>query len=79
MSDTRFVMIGIVVITIGFIILGVLGSQFTEIIKSELSKNNIFLNNQKLKNNNHEKITIGEAAEIIYSLYKDNINLVSRL
>ena len=31
MSDTRFVMIGIVVITIGFIILGVLGSQFTEI------------------------------------------------
>ena len=31
MSDTRFVMIGIVVITIGFIMLGVLGSQFTEI------------------------------------------------
>ncbi len=59
--------------------ISITGSQFTEIIKSELSKNNIFLNNQKLKNNNHEKITIGEAAEIIYSLYKDNINLVSRL
>lgn len=59
--------------------ISITGSQFTEIIKSELSKNNIYLNNQKLKNNNHEKITIGEAAEIIYSLYKDNINLVSRL
>ena len=31
MSDTRFIMIGIVVITVGFIILGVFGSQFTEI------------------------------------------------
>jgi len=31
MSDIRFIMIGIVVITIGFIILGVLGSQFTDI------------------------------------------------
>ena len=30
-SDTRFIMIGIVVITVGFIILGVFGSQFTEI------------------------------------------------
>ena len=30
-SDTRFTMIGLVVITVGFIILGVLGSQFTEI------------------------------------------------
>jgi len=31
MSDIRFIMIGVVVITIGFIILGVLGSQFTDI------------------------------------------------
>jgi len=31
MSDTRFVMIGIVVITIGFIILGVFGVEYTEI------------------------------------------------
>jgi len=54
-------------------------TQFIEMIESELTKNNINFNNQKLKNNNHEKITIGQAAEIIYSLYKDNINLVSRL
>ena len=31
MSDIRFVMIGIVVITAGFIILGVYGSEYTEI------------------------------------------------
>ena len=31
MSDVRFIMIGVVVITIGFIILGVYGGQFTEI------------------------------------------------
>ena len=31
MSDIRFIMIGVVVITIGFIILGVYGTQFTEI------------------------------------------------
>ena len=31
MSDVRFVMIGIVVITIGFIVLGVYGSDYTEI------------------------------------------------
>ena len=31
MSDIRFIMIGVVVITIGFIVLGVYGEQFTEI------------------------------------------------
>ena len=31
MSDIRFVMIGIVVITVGFIILGVYGSEYTGI------------------------------------------------
>ena len=31
MSDIRFIMIGVVVITVGFIILGVYGTQFTEI------------------------------------------------
>ena len=31
MSDMRFIMIGLVTITIGFIVLGVFGSQFTEI------------------------------------------------
>ena len=31
MSDIRFIMIGIVVITVGFIILGVFGSTYTEI------------------------------------------------
>ena len=31
MSDVRFVMIGIVLITIGFIILGIFGSEYTEI------------------------------------------------
>ena len=31
MSDIRFIMIGVVVITIGFIFLGVIGSEYTEI------------------------------------------------
>ena len=31
MSDMRFIMIGLVAITIGFIVLGVFGAQFTEI------------------------------------------------
>ena len=31
MTDIRFIMIGLVVVTVGFIILGVFGSQFTEI------------------------------------------------
>ena len=31
MSDIRFIMIGLVTVTIGFIILGVFGAQFTEI------------------------------------------------
>tara|TARA_B110000014_G_scaffold263860_1_gene262124 strand:- start:4926 stop:5270 length:345 start_codon:yes stop_codon:yes gene_type:complete len=31
MSDIRFIMIGVVVITIGFIVLGVYGEQFTDI------------------------------------------------
>jgi len=47
-------------------------TEFTEIINSELSKSNIDLKFQNLKQYNDEKITIGQAAEIIYSLYKDN-------
>lgn len=47
-------------------------TEFTEIINSELSKSNINLKFQNLKQYNDEKITIGQAAEIIYSLYKDN-------
>ena len=31
MSDIRFIMIGVVVITIGFIFLGIIGSEYTEI------------------------------------------------
>ena len=31
MSDMRFIMIGLVTVTIGFIVLGVFGAQFTEI------------------------------------------------
>ena len=31
MSDMRFIMIGLVAVTIGFIVLGVFGAQFTEI------------------------------------------------
>ena len=31
MSDMRFIMIGLIAITIGFIVLGVFGAQFTEI------------------------------------------------
>ena len=31
MSDIRFIMIGVVVITIGFIVLGVIGSEYTGI------------------------------------------------
>ena len=31
MTDIRFIMIGLVVVTVGFIILGVFGSQFTEV------------------------------------------------
>jgi len=31
MSDIRFIMIGVVVITVGFVILGVFGTQYTEI------------------------------------------------
>ena len=32
MSDMRFIMIGLVAITIGFIVLGVFGAQFTETV-----------------------------------------------
>ena len=31
MSDIRFIMIGVVIITIGFIFLGIIGSEYTEI------------------------------------------------
>ena len=31
MSDIRFIMIGVVIVTVGFIVLGVSGSEYTEI------------------------------------------------
>lgn len=54
-------------------------TQFIDMIESELRKNNINLNKQKFKNSNHKKMTIGQAAEIMYSLYKDNIKLLSSI